>query len=534
MKLNTQNANHLKFKYENILVEILGGINTESLTTLRVMLKLEYKRIFLRENIDLYNVTNTESFVRKVSDKTSLNTKFITEAINALTEELENYRLEQLENSYKTIQSVELTKEQQQQSIDFLKQPDLLNLTNQAIEQTGLVGNEKNRLIAYLIYLTRKQQYPLHAIIESPYNYLQNKLSALVPDEDKLSISHLSENAIFYFEENELSNKLIFVEDAGTNKRKLQPFFDLQTRGELSRAVPIKDFTTGHLRTSSKMVKGPICLSLSTPKQYPSCDTTTLSFLLNEDTSEEQDQKIMAYQRKQSAGIINCKKELETLQLLQNVQRILKPIKVINPHAELIVLPKEIAHKQITNAHYLKFIEAITFYKQYQREPKTNEQTGEIYIETTLEDIQQASELIADILLKKCDNLNPQTRLYFEQLKSFIAQKEEPKTFTNQSTSQHFRKPISTIKRYNYTLLTNGFLKLTGNKTKAEGYQYELVNQTDYQELKQIVQATFDKTTTDIIHKMQLVAEPLDEPLKTSVTKGSKRVAHDVEGGRSQ
>ena len=102
----------------------------------------------------------------------------------------------------------------------------------------------------------------------------------------------------------------------------------------------------------------------------------------------------MDYQRKLSAGKINTFDETHARQLLQNAQRMLQPITVRNPFAESLQIPKEVFKQRRSNQHYLAFIEVITFYKQYQREQKCDEATGEIYIETTLEDIAEANELM--------------------------------------------------------------------------------------------------------------------------------------------
>lgn len=64
-----------------------------------------------------------------------------------------------------------------------------------------------------------------------------------------------------------------------------------------------------------------------------------------------------------------------------------------------------------TNAHYLAFVEVVTFYHQYQREKKHDPDTGEEYIETTLEDIAEANKLMKEILLRKSDELNGATRM---------------------------------------------------------------------------------------------------------------------------
>ncbi|GAA4963938.1 hypothetical protein [Algibacter aquimarinus] len=176
-------------------------------------------------------------------------------------------------------------------------------------------------------------------------------------------------------------------------------------------------------------------------------DNSNRSFLLYIDESTEQDQKIMDYQRLISAGKVNEEQEYKAKELLKNVQRLLKPIKVVNPFAEYLQLPKSVFKPRRTNSHYLKFIEAITFYKQYQREKQYDKDTGEEFIETTIEDIQEANELIIEVLLRKSDTINGATRNYLESLKKYLITENET-TFTALEIRRKLKVKKTTQWRY--------------------------------------------------------------------------------------
>ena len=62
----------------------------------------------------------------------------------------------------------------------------------------------------------------------------------------------------------------------------------------------------------------------------------------------------------------------------------------------------------------------VTFYHQYQRETKQDQATGKYYIETTIEDIQQANGMLKEVLLSKSDELTKACRDFFERLKSWL------------------------------------------------------------------------------------------------------------------
>jgi hypothetical protein len=190
----------------------------------------------------------------------------------------------------------------------------------------------------------------------------------------------------------------------------------------------------------------------------------------------------MTYQRKLSAGKIDIEEELNAEEILRNAQRLLQPIKIINPFAEYLSLPKAVFKPRRTNAHYLQFIEVITFYHQCQRASKFDLQTGEEYIETTIEDIKYANELLKSILLRKSDNLNGATRTYLERLKTHLANKKDT-IFTNREIRTAFRIAESTLRRYQLLLLQEGYIKRRKD-VQGDSFVYEIVDADEFSDLE--------------------------------------------------
>ena len=179
--------------------------------------------------------------------------------------------------------------------------------------------------------------------------------------------------------------------------------------------------------------------------------------------------------------MINTEEENKIKELFKNCQRILEPVSIRNPYAEFLEIPAEVFKPRRTNAHYLQFIEAITFYKQHQREQKADESTGEIYIETTLEDIEEANALMKEILLRKSDELNTACRRYFEYLKAYL-KSETKKQFTTKEARQALKVNHSNQKRYMLLLMENNHIRKTRMKNKS--YAYEIVSYEEYENLK--------------------------------------------------
>lgn len=236
--------------------------------------------------------------------------------------------------------------------------------------------------------------------------YLQEKIAQLIPEEDKLEITTLSENALYYFERQELKNKLVLIEDLDGAKddKILYAIRELMSKKKISKTIPLKD-SKGNLKTITLQVEGPISLAGTTTREKLYEDNANRSILIYLGNSKVHKDQIMDYQRSLSAGNINTTKEQEIKSFFKDIQSILQPIAVKNPYATQLAIPDSVFKPLRTNAHYLSFIEVITFYKQHQREVKEDPTTGVAYIETTLEDIQAANALLKEVLLAKSDEL---------------------------------------------------------------------------------------------------------------------------------
>ena len=398
-----------------------------------------------------------------------------------------------------------------------MQEPNLIGRTCEYIGKSGVIGEELNRILMYIIFTSRKLNHPLHVVSlgssGTGKTHLQEKVSELIPDEDKLEITTLSENAFYYFGQRELSHKLILIEDLDGAINVLFPLRELQSKKRISKTVTFKD-TRGITKTITLTVEGPVSVAGCTTKERIYEDNANRSFLIYLDESTEQDNSIMNYQRLLSAGQINTDEQEQIKKLLQTTQRILQNIKIVNPYAPQLQLPKEVFKPRRTNKHYLDFIEAITFYHQYQREEKADENTGEIYIETSLDDIAEANKLMKEILLRKADELSGACRNYFEQLKKYL---EETKlsTFTNRSTGQALRIAHSTIKRYHFELHNAGLIKTIHDK-KSKTYWYEITTAQEYDQLK----ASINNALDEVLQKIKSI-----ESDKKQLT-GSHRLNH--------
>ena len=509
--LDTSNSNNYKYETKHLELHILGGIKTNKLESLRITLSIQKvytersrsanSHNILRHTIDLYNDNQVEKFTRKIAERLEIGTSVARRTLQDLTKELENYRFLLIDQYKKENQPYykELTGTEEKQAITFLKKPNLLKRTNDLIGKSGVIGEEHNRQTMYLIFTSRKTNNPLHCISLGSSGvgktHLQSKVAELIPEEDKVEITVLSANAFYYFNRTELQHKLILIEDLDGAESVLYPLRELQSKKRITKTVVHKD-TKGTTRTIHLTVEGPVSVAGCTTQESIYEDNSNRSFLLYIDESAEQDQRIMDYQRRASAGKINEQDEYLAAELLRNVQRVLKPIKVINPFAEYLQLPKSVFKPRRTNSHYLQFIEAITFYKQYQRTMSADKETGEMYIETTIKDIKEANELIIDVLLRKSDTITGACRNHLEKLKIYL-QENNQTTFTNAEIRRNLRVKETTLRRYNNQLLLENYIKKVKGK-KGQLYHFEIINIDEYKELKTLIKKALDNCIAQI------------------------------------
>ncbi|MFD2916832.1 hypothetical protein [Psychroserpens luteus] len=490
-RLNTDNKNNFIFEFEDLVINIPGGLNDESLESLKVTIKVNKKDSYrnYRQTCNLNDMAQLEKLISRISEQLEIRQDCLRQSFIKLADELEKYRLDNLEDDNEMIQNYSLSDEDLSKTQTFLKSPNLMEQTNNLIGQSGIVGEEINRLLMYLIFTSRKTSNPLHCISfgssGAGKTHLQSKVAELIPNEDKVEITQLSANAFYYFKQYELKNKLVLIEDMDGAEDGLLPLRELQTKKRISKSVVQKSIG-GRGRTYNQVVEGPVCVSSCTTKESMYEDNSNRSFLICVDESPEQDERIMAYQRMRYAGKIDEDLQVQSSKQLRNVQKLLKEVKIVNPYAEHLALPETVFKLRRTNIHYLQLIEVITLYHQLQREKQYNGITGEEYIETTLEDIRWANKLIKDVLLRKSDRLNRVTRSYHESLVKYLSDRKT-KVYSNQEIRKEFRTNETTLRRYHKDLINEGYIKKRDD-IRGDSFHYEVLDINEFEELETTIE----------------------------------------------
>ena len=490
-KLSVENPEQIIYESETLKVTIWGGIEKENLSRLKISMHIKSKadkyRSF-RDDVNLYSHSSMQKLVQGIAETLELSTSLVIQTLTDLTEKLEEYRLQERTEHVKALQPklYEMSEAEKAEATSFLKDKDLIQNTLHGIEKSGLVGEQKNGLLLFLLYLSRFFDEPLHAIIfgksGSGKTYLQTKVSECLPEESVRTITSLTENTLYYSAKDFWKHKVLMIEDLEGVYNAFLPLREFMSKQSITKLTTDKD-AKGNNVQKILTVEGPVCVSGATTMESIYEDNANRSYLLHVDESSEHLGEVLQFQRQQQAGLINETAQTSARLVLKNAQRLLKPVKVINRYATDLVIPDCVFKKLRTNMHYLRLIEIITFYHQLQRQWRKNP-SGEYYIETSLTDIEWANYLVKDTLLRKSDELNGETRQFFENLKAAI-RKDKPNQinfFANEIRKAYRMHPMK-LSRFLSHLEQRGLIKQVGYNRQT-GHEYSITVWDDYQLLE--------------------------------------------------
>lgn len=168
------------------------------------------------------------------------------------------------------------------------------------------------------------------------------------------------------------------------------------------------------MKSEEYTVKGPVCVMVTTTQIEIDRETASRFMLLVVDESSSMTEAIHQQQREAQTleGLIKTNKSEAVIRKHHAVQRMLRPLKVVNPYANYLRYPANTITARRDHKKYLGLISAITFLCQFQREKKQIEigSTTVDYIEVHLDDIEAANRLAHVVLGQTMDELSGPSR----------------------------------------------------------------------------------------------------------------------------
>jgi uncharacterized protein with PIN domain len=441
-----------------------------------------------RVKIDLYDFTNVQNQCRELSEKQSFDYNKLEADIIKFTDLLEDYRESLFQEEMNPItdkySEKELTPQAHEKAIEFLTKPRILENIDKLLEQSGIVGEEENRMLLFILASSYKMPYLLHGLVNGSSgegkSHLINGISECMPQEDVMNLTRITSKSLYHYREKELMNKLVLIQDFdGLDEQAQFAFREMQSAKFLTSSTVVKDMF-GQTRGKTKTVQSHFARLTATTKAEVYYDNMSRSVVLGVDESKEQTLRIIKAQNLKIAGVNKRESEQEAKQLLRNCIRVLKSYEVVNPYADKLMLPLEAKMLRRLNSHFQNFVSQITILHQYQRKQDAN---GRLIV--TKEDIAKAVEIFFSSIVIKVDELDKSTRQFFERLKGFL--KSQPNGTTHRFCNREVRQElnISKTSAFKYIQILQELEYIQAVEGSAvKGFKYQISHWDNMEKMK--------------------------------------------------
>ncbi len=441
--------------------------------------------------VDLYDYAQVEKTCKLAAEKLGIDAGDLHADLDRLTLELERYMHEARAKKASPVlaKAPTLTNAQTTAFLEFLKAPKLMDRIGELIGRCGIVGEQQNRLLLFVVASSYKMPEPLHALIQgssgSGKTRLLDVIARCMPTEDVKRFTRVTDNAFYNQAEDYFTHKLVCLEDLDGLKEDAQlAVRELQSRGVLTSSTSVKD-ERGAIHGGERTVRGPIASLACTTRGEVYEDNVSRSLVVAVDESSAQTQRVIGYQNARAAGkstdiFAGAEEQENNRQLLANCVRMLRPYKVVNPYADRVKLP-ESAHKiRRLNELYLCFVRQVCLLNQYQRK---KDKRGRIVAQP--EDLRAACEILFEAIVLKVDELDGSLRQFYERLKVYAEQHDQPE-FTQRDVRQAMHLSKAQCSRFFAKLQTAEYItsKYSGNLRKV---CYRIDYRDDYDKLRRSI-----------------------------------------------
>jgi hypothetical protein len=436
------------------------------------------------DTVDFYSARSRAYLTRGLADLFGTDEKIITEDLEQLLVYTENFQPPEedpQENKEKTISSKD-----KKEALEFLENPKLLDNITKDIETIGYTGEDMNKLLCYLAAVSRKMSDPLSVMIQSRSaagkSYLQDTILSLIPAEETIKYTRLTDQALFYKEAGSLAHKILAIEELDGMAGAIYSIRTIQSSKKITVAYTGKDPVTGEMKTGENTVEGPLMVFITTTQVEIDGETASRFVFISIDESQEMTEKILCKQRESHtmAGMMNKLAAKKIIKKHLAAQRLLQPLRVINPYGDFLSFNSKSLRARRDHMKYLNLILTITFLFQYQRPRQIMDYDGEKeeYILVTLDDIAKANEIAAEVLGRSLDELSPSSRKLLILIQNMSEQKAEKGskeiTFTRRDIREFSGWSDFQVKTHIKQLEELEYIySMTGRKGKE--YHYELI-----------------------------------------------------------
>jgi DNA primase catalytic core len=412
-------ADEVVVSYGDRRYRVRGLSKNLSYETLKINLHIAQGDAYYVDTFDLYSARARHLYIVNAAKDLGVREEIIKTDLGRLLLKLESLQQSRIEAALKIEPAVPaMTETEREQALELLRDPKLLDRILADFDTCGLVGERTNKLVGFIAAVSRKLDRPLAVVVQSSSaagkSSLMDAVLSFMPEEERIKYSAMTGQSLFYMGETNLKHKILAIVEGEGVKSASYALKLLQSEGELTIASTGKDPQTGNLVTQEYHVEGPVMILLTTTAIEIDEELLNRCLVLSVDESREQTEAIHRLQRERRTltGLVNGERKQRILTQHRHAQRLLLPLKVLNPYADQLTFLSDKTRTRRDHEKYLTLIDTIALLHQYQRVRRTAQENGATieYIEATREDIAQANALAHEVLGRSLDELPPQTR----------------------------------------------------------------------------------------------------------------------------
>jgi len=321
------------------------------------------------DTFDLYQARGRNSFIKQAAMELKLDEDVIKKDLAKVLLKLETLQQQHIETETKPKpMEHNMDRHKQAEAMDLLKSPTLLNRILDDYHRCGVVGETTNKLVGYLAAVSRKLDKPLAVIIQSTSaagkSALMDAVLSFMPEEERIQYSAMTGQSLFYMGETNLKHKILAIAEEEGASQAAYALKLLQSEGQLTIASTGKDPDSGKHVTHEYKVEGPVMIFSTTTAIDIDEELLNRCLVLTVDEDRAQTKAIHDLQRYEETleGLLATQQREDILRVHRNAQRLLKPLKVVNPYAKHLTFMDNKTRTRRDHKKYLTLIRSITLF----------------------------------------------------------------------------------------------------------------------------------------------------------------------------
>jgi hypothetical protein len=245
----------------------------------------------------------------------------------------------------------------EREATKLLQSPDFFNQFLFAMKKDGLVGEEQNALVLFIVVISRLLSRPLNAFVKARSsagkNFLIKRVIRLLPKHAIAEVTSVSDTAWSYMG-NRLRHTVVYIPERNEAAGKVEPLRLLISEDKLVRRVT-KNQGGKHV-TKKYVARGPVASISTTTKRQLQIDDETRHISITVDESPAQTRRIVKSHTRHNVGL--TRKELRTWRMVQHLLEQRTGVEILLPDWFEKVADRVFIGDLRVRRYFLAFIEA--------------------------------------------------------------------------------------------------------------------------------------------------------------------------------